>query len=95
MTLLQRLRQKIVDHDYYLSGHAEEEMWDDDLTRSDVENAVQRGRMEKRLTNDPRGVRYRIQGPTLDGRMIHVICRLDAEDILRIITVYVISQEKE
>ena len=92
MAVLQRLRQKIIDRDYYLSAHAEDEMWDDGLSRSDVENAVLKGRMEKKLTEDQRGVRYRIEGRALDGRSIHVICRLDADDNLRIVTVYVLSQ---
>jgi hypothetical protein len=88
---LQQLRQKIVDRDYYLSAHAEEEMWDDDLERADVENAILEGRMEKKLTKDPRGARYRIEGPALDGRFLHVICRLDSEKTLRIITIYALD----
>ncbi len=56
--LLQRFRQKVIDRDYYLSSHAEEEMRADDLERSDVENALLKGRIDKRLTRDPRGTRY-------------------------------------
>lgn len=69
MGVLQRLRQKIVDRSYYLSGHAEEEMFDDRLERIDIENALLKGRIEKRLTRDPRGPRYRIEGPALDDRL--------------------------
>jgi len=29
MPSIQTLRQKIIDRDYYLSAHAEEEMWDE------------------------------------------------------------------
>ena len=87
-SVLQRLRQKIVDRSYYLSTHAEEEMRDDELQREDVEEAILEGQLQKKMTHDPRGPRYRIEGPTLDGRSIHVICRLDENDHLRIITVY-------
>ncbi len=34
-----------------------------------------KGRIEKKLTEDIRGTRYRIEGPAIDGRIIHVVCR--------------------
>ena len=92
-SILQRLRQKIVDREYYLSSHAEEEMHDDELERRDVETAILKGKLQKRLGHDPRGTRYRIEGTSSDGRAIHVICRLDEEDNLRIITVYALEEE--
>jgi Domain of unknown function (DUF4258) len=89
--ILQHLRQRIVDRAYYLSSHAEEEMRDDDLERADIENAILKGRVQKKLALDPRGPRYRLQGPALDGRAIQVICRLDENDQLRLITVYTVE----
>jgi hypothetical protein len=68
-------------------------MRNDTLERSDVERAILKGRIEKRLTDDPRGTRYRIEGPAHDGRSIHVICRLDESDELRIVTVYALEEE--
>ena len=91
MGILQQLRQKVIDRDYYLTSHAEEEMWADGLERSDVDNALLKGRIGKKLTKDPRGVRYRIDGPALDGRTVHVVCRLDQENRLRILTVYALD----
>jgi hypothetical protein len=88
-SILQRLRQKVRNRAYYLSSHAEEEMVDDQLERYDVEHAILKGRIHKKLTQDPRGPRFRVEGPAEDGRLIHVICRLDENDELRIITVYV------
>jgi hypothetical protein len=93
MTGIQKIRQKIVDRAYYLSSHAEEEMLDDDLERDDVENALFKGRIEKKLSEDVRGVRYRIEGPTRDGRLIHVICRFREDSSLLIITVYALTEE--
>ena len=90
MSILQKIQQRIVDRDYYMSSHAEEEMLDDDLERKDVENAILRGRIEKRMSHDSRGTRYRIEGPALDRRPIHVICRFLEIDNLIIITVYAI-----
>jgi hypothetical protein len=93
MTGIQKIRQKIVDRAYYLSSHAEEEMLDDDLERDDVENALFKGRIEKKLSEDVRGVRYRIEGPARDGRLVHVICRFREDSSLLIITVYALMEE--
>ena len=88
MSTIQRIRQAILDRNYYLSWHAEEEMLDDNLERFDVENAILKGKIKRRLTKDIRGTRYRIEGPAKDGRMIHVICRFKADSSLVIITAY-------
>jgi hypothetical protein len=88
MKVLQKIRKCIVNRDYYLSSHAEEEMLDDDLERKDVENAILKGRMDKKMTQDIRGTRYRIEGPARDGRPIHVLCRFREDVNLIIITVY-------
>jgi len=63
-------------------------MLDDELERTDIENAIFKGRVEKKLTQDIRGTRYRIEGPALDGRPIHVICRFKEDANFVIITVY-------
>ena len=88
MTIIQRIRQKVIDRRYYLSSHAEEEMLDDDLDRIDIENAILKGYIEKRMTQDIRGTRYRLEGPALDGRLIHVLCRFKENANMILITVY-------
>lgn len=93
MATIQRIRQKVIDREYYLSSHAEDEMWADQLERSDVENAILKGRIAKRMTRYPRGTRYRIDGPAEDGRPIHVICRFNEEGAFLIITLYALTEE--
>jgi len=88
MTTLQKIQLSIIDRNYYMSSHAEEEMIDDDLERKDVENAILKGRINKKMTRDIRGTRYRIEGPARDGRLIHVLCRFREGSNLIIITVY-------
>ena len=88
MGTLQKIQQRIIDRDYFMSSHAEEEMLDDGLERKDIENAILKGYIEKKLTHDSRGTRYRIEGPALDERSIHVVCRFRESDNLLIITVY-------
>jgi hypothetical protein len=93
MATIQQIRQMVVDRAYYLSSHAEDEMLDDRLEREDVENAILKGRIEKELTEDVRGKRYRIEGPAKDSRLIHVICRVKADGNLIIITVYALTED--
>ncbi len=88
MATLQRIRQKIIDREYYLSSHAEEELLDDELERKDIENAILQGRIEKKMKEDMRGMRYRMEGPARDGRSIQVLCRFKEDANLIIITVY-------
>lgn len=92
MGIIQRIRQKVIDREYYLSSHAEDEIWADQLGRPDVENAIHGGRVEKRMTRDPRGTRYRIEGPATDGRALHVVCRFTEEGALVIITAYALRK---
>ena len=87
MSNLQQICQRVLDRDYFMSSHAEEEMLDDNLERTDVESAVLKGRIEKKFTHDSRGTRYRVEGPSLDGRLIHVVCRFRESASLIIITV--------
>ena len=47
MSVIQRIRQRIRDRDYYVSSHAEEEMAEDGFERTDVENAILHGFVEK------------------------------------------------
>jgi len=89
---LQRIRQLVINRQYYLSAHAEEEMWADNLERQDIERCILRGRIEKHMTHDIRGTRYRIEGPARDDRLIHVICRFHVVHDLLIITVYALEE---
>ncbi len=88
MRILRKIKQSVIDRNYYLSSHAEEEMLDDDIERKDIENAILNGHIEKKLTQGVRGTRYRIEGPAMDGRLIHVLCRFKESANLIIITVY-------
>ncbi|MBF0457332.1 MAG: DUF4258 domain-containing protein [Nitrospirae bacterium] len=92
MSILQRIRQKVIDKDYYISSHAEDEMFDDGLEREDVENVILKGRLERKLLTDIRGTRYRIEGLMLNGETVHVVCRFRENSSLVIITTYVVTE---
>lgn len=53
-----------------------------------MENAILKGQIEKKMTEDRRGTRYRIEGSARDGKSIHVLCRFKEDVNLVIITVY-------
>ncbi len=93
MTRIQIIRQKIIDKNYYLSSHAEDEMYDDRLNRSDIENTILKGKIIRKLSEDIRGIRYKIEGTAKDGRLVHVICRFKEDGSLIIITVYALMGE--
>ena len=62
MSAIDKIREKIHRRDYYLSSHAEEEMAEDAFERPDVENAILCGFVDKKMTHDARGTRYRTPG---------------------------------
>ncbi|MGH8588834.1 MAG: DUF4258 domain-containing protein [Gammaproteobacteria bacterium] len=66
---------------------------DDGLTRDDIERAIMKGRIEKKLSEDMRGTRYRIEGQARDGRLIHVVCRFKEEFDLISMTVYALTED--
>jgi hypothetical protein len=68
-------------------------MLDDGLERDDVEHAILKGRIQRKLSEDTRGTRYRIEGPAKDGRLIHTICRFKADGDLIILTVYALAED--
>ncbi len=93
MSILRRIKQKIIDRSYYLSSHAEDEMLDDEFERIDIEHAILNGRIDRKLTRDIRGTRFRIKGPATDGRTVNIICRFKENSDLVIVTVYAVTEE--
>lgn len=82
------MRHAVVRQRYRISSHANEEMSDDGLVAGDVEEVILRGRVVRRLTRDPRGMRYEVAGKTADGRRARIVCRFLSADQLVIITAY-------
>jgi len=88
VSVIEPIQEKIRKRDFYLSSHAEEEMAEDGFERSDMENAILTGFLQKKLTHDPRGTRYRVEGASIDGRFMQILCRFKEGGSLVIITVY-------
>ena len=88
MSVIEKIKQCIRERNYLISSHAEEEMAEDGFERLDFENAILNGVIERKMTRDIRGTRYRIEGPLNDGRSMSVLCRFRESGNLIIITVY-------
>ncbi len=89
MAVIHKIREKMRNNEFeFAIPHFFEEMADDGLTMSDVENAIGNGRIRRKFTRDYRGTRYEIVVPTRNMRDIAVICRIKTTGKLLLITVY-------
>ncbi len=89
MVIIHTIREKIRTQEYeFTIPHFFEEMVNDNLTFEDIEMAVYNGKVNRRFTRDPRGIRYEILGPATDGREIAIICRIKSTGKLLLITTY-------
>jgi hypothetical protein len=87
---LGQIRQAVHDGHYDLTGHALEEMEDDELVTGDIEHIILTGSLRRRMTRDPRGPRYVVDGWARNGRKAEVVCRFVPSGRLRIITAYTV-----
>ena len=93
MNILSRIKSAIRSGGYEVTDHAWEEAQSDDFTIEDIRSAILAGKINKKYTLDPRGTRYKVRGPALDGRSLDVICRFTHTDELRLITVFASTDE--
>jgi hypothetical protein len=89
LAVIDAIRGKVRNQEYeFAVPHFFEEMADDDLIFADIEMAIANGRVRRRFTRDPRGVRYEVVGPTTDGRQVAIMCRIKTTGKLLFITTY-------
>jgi hypothetical protein len=92
MAVIDTIRTKLRAGDYeFAIPHFFEEMANDDLIFADIESAIETGRVRRKFTHDPRGIRYEIVGRTTDDRQAAVVCRLKSSGKLLFITTYVVG----
>ena len=89
MDIIDKIRKKVTEKEYeFTIPHFFEEMVADELEFIDVKRAIAMGRIRRKFTRDPRGVRYEIVGRSVDGREVGIICRIKSTGKLLFITVY-------
>lgn len=90
MSTIKKIRKAVREHGVRFSDHALEEMDNDALTLEHIKTVLLHGALHKRYEDDPRGVRYVVRG-AVDDRDVDVVCRILSNDVLWIITVYVVT----
>lgn len=87
------IKECVRENAYFLSGHADEERMDDNLTILEIEEALLSGRILENYPDDRRGESCLVVGFTNSGIPIHLVCGR-REDGFVIITVYIPSPPK-
>jgi hypothetical protein len=93
MAIVSRIKSAVREGRYELTEHAIEEAEADNFNPTDVRHALLRGDVVKRYRHDPRGIRYAVRGPAMDGRFMLVICRFNEWRQVRVITVFAEQNE--
>lgn len=88
---LPRIRHCVLNDRYEFSSHALEEMDEDALEEADVRWVLLNGRISRRLSDDPRGMRFVVRARLATRNEVEVVCRILPSGNLRIITVYVVE----
>jgi hypothetical protein len=88
MPKIQKIKQCIREQNYRITVHAQQEADEDNLDKEDIETIILTGKITKKFTHDPRGIRYLITGKSRDGENACIVCRFLEIGKLSIITIY-------
>lgn len=93
MAIIHTIREKIRRQEYeFTFPHFFEEMANDNLTFADIEIAIYKGRVNRKFTREPKGTRYEVVGPAINGKEIAIICRIKNTGKLLLITTYALEE---
>jgi len=82
------IKEKVKEHEYEFSAHADNERQSDKISVAEVENALLQGELLEHYPDDPRGSSCLILGYGNEGYPIHIVCGKTLLGTMRIITVY-------
>ena len=85
--MLEQVRALAAAGQFRLTQHAQQEMAEEAITLGQVLEVVASGRILEAYPEHPRGACGLINGTTLSGRPLHVVCTI-GRPLLIIITVY-------
>ena len=93
---ISRIKEKIRTGQYDMTVHAMEEMAEDLLDIMDIEYAILHGSINRTVKDDPRGIKYVIEGNAMDQKTpVGIVGRFTGNRRFLIITVYKITDNKE
>ncbi|MCK9425577.1 MAG: DUF4258 domain-containing protein [Ignavibacteriaceae bacterium] len=82
------IKTKVMENDYFISKHADDERQNDNLTIQEIEEAISNGIVIENYENSGRGESCLLAGFTKKGKPIHAFCGT-FKDSLVVITVYI------
>ena len=92
--IIYKIRNLINNGNYDMTHHAVEEMAEDELSIIDVETAILNGQVTKIGKEDPRGIKYVIDGIGYDGfTPVGIVGRFKETGVFLIITVYKVTEK--
>jgi hypothetical protein len=86
-SVLQRVRKQAEAGEYRITVHANQEMWDEDISLAEVLEAIVTAHVLENYPQHRRGPCCLLNGQTRRGRPLHVVCTTACE-MLILITVY-------
>lgn len=93
MIEIEWIKQVVRDETYRYSQHGDQERQNDNLTLSEVAQALVNGRILEQYADTGRGVSCLVAGFTDNGIPIHIVCGCMGETLV-IITVYIPTPPK-
>ncbi|MEW6679806.1 MAG: DUF4258 domain-containing protein [bacterium] len=95
MDIIHIIREKVIKQEYeFAIPHFFEEMANDNLTFMDIKMAIANGKIRRKFTRDPRGIRYEVVGSASSGKEIAIICRIKSTGKLLFITTYALKEAR-
>lgn len=82
------LQERATKNEYYFSKHGDQERQNDNLTLTEIEEALLTGRILEQYEDTGRGESCLVAGFTKTGKPVHIVCG-KRENWLVIITVYI------
>ena len=93
---LDRIRSAVLNSQFRLTSHTNDELAADGLTVIDLESAVLTGEISRIQEDDPRGTRYTVTGLAADlTTPVSVVGRFLPDGRWLVITVYVLGETGE
>ena len=86
---LGQIQETIIKGNWVMSRHARQRAGQRCILTADVIAALLTGEILEDYPEDPRGASCLVSGHIPDGRSIHIVCSLDNDGTLVIITVYI------
>lgn len=82
------IQSKVREGEYCFSRHGDQERQNDNLTVSEVEEALRTGRIIEQYEDTGRGESCLVVGFTESGKPLHIVCG-EIEDRVAIVTIYI------